>query len=461
MPGAPPPAASSPPPAATAPPPIDTATAFPVIDLAPLLADDGDVWAACDGGSAPPAAAAACAAIAACLAETGCVLVRDPRAGAADAAAFLDLLERYFAQPPEAKAADVRPELHYQVNGEGGMRERETGREREGHAWARRPPATLSTPRPLTPYPFFRLPSLPLPSQVGATPEGIEEPACLRPPRREAEAAALAALPSTSQPHWPTGADPKWRFFWRLGPRPATTAFPELNAPPVVPAAFAADWATVLDGWGGKMLGALDTVARAAAVGLGLPSAALADLLAHGPHLLAPTGSDLGAHATPGTVLAGYHVDLNLLTVHGRGRLPGLFVWTRAGERLPVSIPPGCLLLQAGLQLERVTGGAVVAGRHEVIVTQAAVDAVRAALASGEGPARAWRVSSTVFGHAASDAVLRPLGPFAARPGVAAAYPPITAGAFVQSELEAICLKRKVGRAGAAGVSLDGGGEGG
>jgi len=307
--------------------------------------------------------------------------------------------------------------------------------------------------------------------QVGATPEGIEEPACLRSPRKEAEVSALASLPSTSQPHWPTGPDAKERFFWRLGPRPATTAFPELNAPPVVPAAFADVWAGVLDGWGGKMVAALDTVARAVAVGLGLPSSSFAGLLHQGPHLLAPTGSDLGSHTVPGTVLAGYHADLNLITVHGRGRLPGLFVWTRDGDRLPVAIPPGCLLLQAGLQMEHLTGGAVLAGRHEVIVTEAALAAVREALAAGGGPARAWRVSSTVFGHAASDAVLAPLGRFADRPGAAGAYPPITAGAFVQRELEAICLKRvegggggggggqrRVGRAGAAGVSLDGGG---
>lgn len=33
----------------------------------------------------------------------------------------------------------------------------------------------------------------------------------------------------------PTGADPKWRFFWRLGPRPSNTQFAELNAEPVIP----------------------------------------------------------------------------------------------------------------------------------------------------------------------------------------------------------------------------------
>ncbi len=31
------------------------------------------------------------------------------------------------------------------------------------------------------------------------------------------------------------GADPKWRFMWRVGQRPAQTAFQELNAEPVIP----------------------------------------------------------------------------------------------------------------------------------------------------------------------------------------------------------------------------------
>jgi hypothetical protein len=49
-----------------------------------------------------------------------------------------------------------------------------------------------------------------------------------------------------------------------------------------------------------------------------------------------------------------------------RSRFPGLSVWLADGRRLPVSIPPGCLLCQAGKQLEWLTGGHVKAGMHEV-----------------------------------------------------------------------------------------------
>ena len=67
-----------------------------------------------------------------------------------------------------------------------------------------------------------------------------------------------------------------------------------------------------------------------------------------------------------GNCIAGYHYDLNFLTVHGKARFPGLFVWLRDGRRVAVSIPTGCLLLQAGRQLEWLTAGHVRAGMHEV-----------------------------------------------------------------------------------------------
>ena len=47
--------------------------------------------------------------------------------------------------------------------------------------------------------------------------------------------------------------------------------------------------------------------------------------------MLAPTGSDLGGPSEDparhlGRVFAGYHYDLNLFTLHGQSRYPGLFV---------------------------------------------------------------------------------------------------------------------------------------
>ena len=70
-----------------------------------------------------------------------------------------------------------------------------------------------------------------------------------------------------------------------------------------------------------------------------------------GPHLLAPTGSDLSKYGHLNNVFAGYHYDLNFLTIHGRSRFPGLFIWLKDGRKVPVKVPEGCLLLQAGKQV--------------------------------------------------------------------------------------------------------------
>jgi hypothetical protein len=71
-----------------------------------------------------------------------------------------------------------------------------------------------------------------------------------------------------------------------------------------------------------------------------------------GPHLLAPTGSDLRRYGQEGTVFAGYHYDLNFLTIHGRSRFPGLNIWLRNGQKVEVKVPIGCLLIQTGKQVK-------------------------------------------------------------------------------------------------------------
>lgn len=58
-------------------------------------------------------------------------------------------------------------------------------------------------------------------------------------------------------------------------------------------------------------------------------------MMLHAPHLLAPTGSDLNKYKL-GTIFAGYHYDLNFITIHGKSRFPGLFAWLRDGTRFRV-----------------------------------------------------------------------------------------------------------------------------
>ena len=97
------------------------------------------------------------------------------------------------------------------------------------------------------------------------------------------------------------------------------------------------------------------------------------------PHLLAPTASDLVKYNEKDTILAGFHTDLNFLTIHGRSRYPGLHIWARnTGKRLLVQFPPTgrYLLVQAGKQLEHLTGGLIKAGYHEVVVNESTLTVI-------------------------------------------------------------------------------------
>ena len=233
-----------------------------------------------------------------------------------------------------------------------------------------------------------------------------------------------------------TGADPKWRFFWRIGERPASTEWPELNHPPVIPEAFP-NWKPVMDSWGTGLRNACFTVSEMLALGYDLPRDELRKRLENGPHLLAPTGTDMSKHGGLHTVMAGFHQDLNLLTIHGKSRYPGLYVWLRDGTKTAVVVPEGCLILQAGMQLEYLTGGKIEAGFHEVVVTEGTMAAIEKQKAAGRP---LWRVSSTLFSHVASDETLSPIEGKFDRDD--ARFPPVKTGAFVLDQLQKRALRR-------------------
>lgn len=235
----------------------------------------------------------------------------------------------------------------------------------------------------------------------------------------------------------PPELDPKWRFFWRTGPQPETTEFPSENMDAVIPAEFP-EWKEVMDMWGGQMTRALFTLAEMAAEGFGMPNDAFTSRMLYGPHLLAPTGSDFNRFGAKDTVLAGFHYDLNFLTIHGKSRFPGLYVWTREGVRTAVTVPDGCLIVQAGKQIEYLTGGHVLAGFHEVVVSDSTRTVIAAKAAKGES---LWRVSSTCFGHIQSDQVLEPLAPFNTTEALAK-FPSVKAGLQVRQELKVIALSK-------------------
>ncbi|KAI1125831.1 Clavaminate synthase-like protein [Nemania abortiva] len=375
-------------------------TEEPAMDL-PII--DLDVFLA---APTSPAALDECAKAARALITYGALVLRDSRVAEDDNAAFLDLMEDYFAQPVEALRRDERPEFNY---------------------------------------------------QVGATLENTEKPKCAvdEPCLDVIRRLAPEERPLDISGHHP---DPKCRFFWRMGePAPYATRFPGLNADNVVPEAngIRERWTPVMTKWGESMKSAVTSLAEMAAVGMGLPAETFSDAGRYGPHLLAPTASDLNKYGAKDTILAGFHTDLNFLTIHGRSRYPGLHIWARnTGRRIAVKIPAGNhLLVQAGKQLEHLSGGLVKAGFHEVVVN----DSTLATLASRREnlPDRpAIRISSTFFWTLASDFDLVPIPALAERAravrdeqvqrgrdeGELAVYPAMKVGEQVQAELKHIAL---------------------
>lgn len=99
-------------------------------------------------------------------------------------------------------------------------------------------------------------------------------------------------------------------------------------------------------------------------------------------------------------------------------------------------IPDGYLLIQAGMQMEWLTGGVIKAGYHEVAVIESTLPAIKRQI---ENKRPLWRISSTLFFHIGSDRLLKPLAPFV---NVASTkkYKDILCGDHVRMELGLINL---------------------
>lgn len=236
--------------------------------------------------------------------------------------------------------------------------------------------------------------------------------------------------------------DSKWRFFWYIGERDKELDKDMLIYPNVIPKAFP-QWEQVMNTWGYKMLGATEIASKMIAHGFGLPEDTFYEKMKYGGHLLAPTGSDLNRFDV-GTIFAGVHYDLNYLTIHGKSNYGGLYIWLRNGEKKRVRIPDGCLLIQAGIQLEYLTGGECLAGYHEVVYTQDVHDLVQKIKTENvnlpeDQKKILWRVSSTLFSQIRQNVLLEPIGKYRNENSIKK-YPPILTRDQVANELKAINL---------------------
>ena len=73
--------------------------------------------------------------------------------------------------------------------------------------------------------------------------------------------------------------------------------------------------------WGKQLYQAVVDVAEMTSVGFGIPANHLPDLTKKGPHLLAPTGSDLNKYGKLGTILAGELSKKNYFMLYYKKKL--------------------------------------------------------------------------------------------------------------------------------------------
>lgn len=154
---------------------------------------------------------------------------------------------------------------------------------------------------------------------------------------------------------WCTDLAPTHPLRVRFPHRYPRTAFPD------------DDTRQVLTRLGTELLACQATVLRAVVLGLGAHPSVADDLLLdadvatralHYPSLPADAGG--------GSTRAAAHTDINLITALPPATGPGLEVLV-GDEWVPADPPPGCLVLNTGQMLDRVSNGSVPAGVHRVV----------------------------------------------------------------------------------------------
>jgi isopenicillin N synthase-like dioxygenase len=125
---------------------------------------------------------------------------------------------------------------------------------------------------------------------------------------------------------------------------------------------------------------------------------------------------------TPGAIRAGAHTDINVITLLLGAEEPGLQLQDKSGEWLPVTAPMGCVAVNIGDMLSRLTNDRLPSTPHRVVNP----DLDRARFA---------RYSTPFFLHFAPDVVVETMAL-----GGPPKYEPITAHAFLEQRLREIKL---------------------
>ena len=130
----------------------------------------------------------------------------------------------------------------------------------------------------------------------------------------------------------------------------------------------------------------------------------------------------VGPEATPGAIRAGAHGDINVITLLLGAEEPGLQLLDKAGQWQAVTAPEGCVVINIGDMLSRLTNDRLPSTIHRVINPE-------------PERARFARYSAPFFLHFSPDVLIEPLpmnGPVK--------YEPINAQDFLEQRLREIKL---------------------
>ena len=134
------------------------------------------------------------------------------------------------------------------------------------------------------------------------------------------------------------------------------------------------------------------------------------------------------ADANPASIRAGAHEDINFITLLPEATAPGLELLSRDGSWLPVNAAKGEIIVDAGDMLQNMTNGLLKSTTHRVV---------------NPDNSREQRFSMPFFVHPKSAVDLTPLAGCVAKTGGTAAYPSISAGAYLMNRLREIGLIKK------------------
>lgn len=176
-----------------------------------------------------------------------------------------------------------------------------------------------------------------------------------------------------------------------------------------------------MDAFGAQLL-------RAVALHLGLPETWFDDKVENGNSILRLLHYPPQENPPPkGTVRAGAHEDINVITLLLGAEEAGLQALHRSGEWLDVNPPAGSLVINCGDMLQRLTGGLLPSTTHRV-------------LNPSEERAKFPRYSTPFFLHFNQDFLIEALPQCLEEGGKA--EPPITAQDYLMERLREIGLVR-------------------